>query len=651
MKKDIYKDWLVIIDDGGKISASCTKCSSSLVPKLSVINAHLKCQKHQAQIKSLHLNKKIDETMNMNIKKNEIYSALFVACHTSISTSDHLLKCHKKLSDDSNIHNMTLKRTKCTAVINAIAKYFLEKIREDISDSPFSVIIDESTDISVTKFLGIVIKYYSVSKQKISTVFLKLQELEKCDSDGIVESLKSLFVELKLDLKNMCGIGTDNAAVMTGIHNSVYTKLRNENPLLILIPCICHSLQLAVSHAARQTIPNEVEYIIEETYAWFSKSSNRQLKYKILYELINNDLKTRKFTRSCETRWLSILPAVNRISEQWLELGTYFNMSKDISHKAETLSILFSKNENLVYLKFLQYILTEVDRVNDIFQSRNANITKIVDDLIHLLKFVCFSMINRDIPHFNIFESKIEESMFLEIPYIGCRAEQEIKKLNTQQATLVRQKCIEFLHKLFIEIRSRTPKNIEVFNKIKCFDIANILVLTERNKSKLINVLDIYEENLQQRTKLLDQASQLSFVNWTEKEDSLKFWTEVYNYSNSIGQNPFHDLAKFVFRFYVLPFSNAEVERAFSQMNICKSKLRNRMGSKLLNSLITVRYFLKTQDKCCHDYDVPDDLVKRMNFTIYNDSEECEKQNQIKETDFVAFSNIFLDDEEMENNE
>lgn len=87
----------------------------------------------------------------------------------------------------------------------------------------------------------------------------------------------------------MIGIGTDNATVMTGTNNGVHALLKNEtgNDNLVLVRCVCHSLQLALSHASEETLPRNVEFLIRETYNWFSRSSNRRLYYKNIYQTIN----------------------------------------------------------------------------------------------------------------------------------------------------------------------------------------------------------------------------------------------------------------------------------------------------------------------------------------------------------------------------
>lgn len=147
-----------------------------------------------------------------------------------------------------------------------IAPHFQLDLKEDIGSSKFSLLIDESTDIAVINYLGTVIIYFSHHLNKIITTFLDLVPLINCDTDGIITAIKEALNKYHLDIQKLLRLGTDNAAVMTGINAGVYTKLKSEVRHLRLIKCVCHSLQLAVSHAAKEALPRHLEFIIDETY-------------------------------------------------------------------------------------------------------------------------------------------------------------------------------------------------------------------------------------------------------------------------------------------------------------------------------------------------------------------------------------------------
>ncbi|KAH6928988.1 hypothetical protein HPB50_022365 [Hyalomma asiaticum] len=61
-----------------------------------------------------------------------------------------------------------------------------------------------------------------------------------------------------------------------------------------------------------------------------------------------------------------------------------------------------------------------------------------------------------------------------------------------------------------------------------------------------------------------------------------------------------------------LPFSNAGIERCFSDMSIVKCRRRNRLDIDTLNALLKVRYGLRRHKKKCHEYSLPDDVAAKI---------------------------------------
>jgi hypothetical protein len=92
-------------------------------------------------------------------KKTECRLALFIAQHTAINLTDHLIDvCKTSFVKDAQ--QMQMHRTKCSNIIkNVLAPYFVENLKADLGNNKFSLLLDESTDISTQKYLGIVIIY------------------------------------------------------------------------------------------------------------------------------------------------------------------------------------------------------------------------------------------------------------------------------------------------------------------------------------------------------------------------------------------------------------------------------------------------------------------------------------------------------------
>ena len=99
-----------------------------------------------------------------------------------------------------------------------------------------------------------------------------------------------MLTTFDINKKNCVGIGTDNASVMVGINNGVHKKLEEKwGNKMVLMRCVCHSIQLAVSSAC-DDLPTCLDFILKETYNWFSNSTNRQTQYEGLYKEFYKDV-------------------------------------------------------------------------------------------------------------------------------------------------------------------------------------------------------------------------------------------------------------------------------------------------------------------------------------------------------------------------
>lgn len=219
-----FKDWIQPVQSDPTL-AHCKFCKCNLKAHYNLLSEHTKTKKHvsaakpfssfrQPKIPFKPVSKTIEETAEA-----EAGITLFVTSHCALRNVDHLVQLNKRIFKTAkDIDNIHLARTKCTALVkNVIAPHFKSDLREDIGNSPYSLLIDESTDINVTKQLGVSIIYFSETKFKDVSTFLTLQNLEKGDAISIVQAVKEVLQKFGLVLKNMRGLGTDNASVMTGI--------------------------------------------------------------------------------------------------------------------------------------------------------------------------------------------------------------------------------------------------------------------------------------------------------------------------------------------------------------------------------------------------------------------------------------------------
>ena len=254
-----------------------------------------------------------------------------------------------------------------------------------------------------------------------------------------------------------------------------------------------------------------------------------------------------------------------------------------------------------------------MQRVNKLFESKSVDKLKLFDDLLLLLKSVAKRLI---MPTANVDVIKSDIANYLDPkPNLGYRFENKIddmKKRNVLTAsdeTMLRQRCQKFLMSLFKQLRQRLPESLELLKYMSLFSVSNMLkaIKDVPNICKVMRILGASDDAISQADY---QLSKINLVDWVNKTDTEKFWCEVSEYKDASGSMPFSELYESAVSALILPHSNADIERVFSIMNSTKSKARNRMKLKLLNSILTVKFGLLRKNKCCFNYVLPARVIK-----------------------------------------
>lgn len=199
-------------------------------------------------------------------------------------------------------------------------------------------------------------------------------------------------------------------------------------------------------------------------------------------------------------------------------------------------------------------------------------------------------------------------------PYLGHSFEKKVEQLRKDEKISVyeeqgiRERCKSFLFSFFKQLKQRLPENIGILKKISLLSVDNVL----RAVKEPIQPLLEYVDGSRDIDAIESQLSKINLIDWTNKTDTITFWDEVNKYRDASGSNPFAELATFALSMLILPYSNAQVERVFSQLNVVKNKVRNKMSIKMTNAILTIHFGLKRNGKCCHNYVLPSKLYIKL---------------------------------------
>jgi len=271
-----FKYWLQELPND-KTKCKCLACNSILVCGKRELEKHNLGKKHISNMKGLRgsknmnlflQNPKSDEKKKYetDVKRAEIkLSAFFANNNVAFQVVDMLTPVLKDIFPDSKIaQGIQLHRKKCTTIIsNVIAPVEIEETIQIIRKCPFSVLIDESTDICTQKFLCVLVHYVHPEYGTVHTRLLELVGIDATDCSAInmYEDFKKCINSKQIPISNLIGVASDGANVMIGKNNSFFSHLQNDLPSLVLMQCICHSAALVASKAAEK-LPRSPEDLI-----------------------------------------------------------------------------------------------------------------------------------------------------------------------------------------------------------------------------------------------------------------------------------------------------------------------------------------------------------------------------------------------------
>ncbi|XP_022866542.1 zinc finger MYM-type protein 1-like [Olea europaea var. sylvestris] len=139
-------------------------------------------------------------------------------------------------------------------IVNTCAIETINVIIKDVGDSLFSILVDESCDVSMKEQMSIVLHYVDNSG-RVNERFIGIEHVTSTTALSLKAAIDKVFSRYNLSMSRLRGQGYDGASNMQGKFNSLKTLILNESPCAFYIHCFAHQLQLALVAVAKKNIP------------------------------------------------------------------------------------------------------------------------------------------------------------------------------------------------------------------------------------------------------------------------------------------------------------------------------------------------------------------------------------------------------------
>ncbi|XP_050298878.1 uncharacterized protein LOC126737852 [Anthonomus grandis grandis] len=380
---------------------------------------------------------KKNDQVEKSVRRAELKLVAFISEHNlPFLIMDHLILLLISIFPESDVaKKLKCNRTKATKLTkDCLAQEQINLITSILQKQHFSLIIDETTDISTQKSLVLITRYFDKIHQRSRDTFLGLLRVQDCTAQGIYNSICEYLGNIQVPIQNLLGFASDNAAVMMGNMGGVQKLLKNILPNIFVLGCVCHSFHLC-SSAASKKLPRSVEDFIQSIYNYFSHSSKLQECFQEFQVFCQ--LKPHKMLHPSQTRWLSLQAAVDQTLENWDALILFFRdecFQEDLNSTKNILNCLEHPTYKM-YFTFLSYILDLINKLNMEFQAEKPNVFNLVTRVSDVYRMILRNYLKKDyIDHidFNLVDCK-NPSNFLSLDqiYFGAKTEALMTKPNT----------------------------------------------------------------------------------------------------------------------------------------------------------------------------------------------------------------------------
>lgn len=523
-----------------------------------------------------------------------------------IDSGDDKLENHLKSAKSNATY---ISKTTTNELIRCCGEDVLEVIKQRVTEAKYySVIFDETTDISHTSQLSLSLRY--VHDNDVREDFVGFLDLHKAnysnmDTDcepiitGVIlgRSVLKFMGDLGLNIDKCVGIGCDGCSVNISDIRGAASEIQKQAIHSCLCVCKSHALNLSISKCSKvQSVRNAIG-CIKEIASFFNMSAKRNY---VLKEVLGHQMRG-----YCETRWVERHVSILEFQEDLPKIAQALQIvsgwdDNTTAAKANCLLHSISNCDFIITIFSLSDILSATVVLSKYLQVENVDICRAKEKITQAIEVLkekrekCsefFSM---------IFENakKIMEVMDVSIRLPRLTTRQTNRPNYPTSSSDVQENIVSNWEKsVYIPILDFINLDLKdrfAEDSIKCYSL-NFLVPTnldavsdlQKLKTNIEPICDKYYTLFSQNrdTMVMKVLNEVCSIKKSADYEQLKRVNiAIQAYANCDAKSyPF--IKSLLQILLTLPISTATAERSFSTLKRLKTWMRSRMTEDRLTGL------------------------------------------------------------------
>ncbi|KAL5845765.1 hypothetical protein ACOSQ3_009289 [Xanthoceras sorbifolium] len=198
-------------------------------------------------------------------------------------------------------------------LLNILANEVRAKIREEVGDAKFCILVDEAVDESNREQMAIILRYVDL-KGFVRERFFQVISVHDTNSSTLKKEICNVLARYNLSVENLRGQGYDGASNMRGEWNGLQALFLKDCSSAYYIHCFAHRLQLALVAVAREV--HDIWLFCSKLNSIVNFVSASSKPSTLLEKLINNGLNSNICgeAKALQSKSQDILNAMNLVS-------------------------------------------------------------------------------------------------------------------------------------------------------------------------------------------------------------------------------------------------------------------------------------------------------------------------------------------------
>ena len=215
-----------------------------------------------------------------------------------------------------------------------LSEVLLTELVDDVNNpiGTITLLLDEATTAQVKKQCDFLVRFWSELEDQVVTRYLTSTFCARTSADELQKMVLNILESCEISIDKFANLSTDGPNISKGLHRRLDQQLKENihHGLIPFNPCVLHKVHTGF-HNGLLEYGKDMENLPFDLHGWFKIAPCKREDFvQVAVDFQNEALfavferNEALFYRHVECRWLTLVPALQKVEERWNQAKKYF---------------------------------------------------------------------------------------------------------------------------------------------------------------------------------------------------------------------------------------------------------------------------------------------------------------------------------------